>query len=66
MSMTETIRDAHGRIIARIKEEGDEVRLYDAMHRTIGHYSRSRNETRDSKHKPVGPGNQLYRLIPAG
>jgi predicted amidohydrolase len=63
--MNTTIRDNRGRVVAHLKDEGDGVRLYDAQHHTLGHYSRTRDVTMDARYRPIGRGNQLQRLVPA-
>ncbi len=61
---SETIRDEQGRIIAHLQTEGDLVRLRDPKYRTLGYYSRTRDHTMDERHKVIGQGDQLLRLIP--
>lgn len=61
---TTTIRDDRGRVVAHMREEGDSIRLWDATGHTLGYYRRTRNLTTTALHKPVGPGNQLLRLVP--
>lgn len=61
--MSNIIRDERGRILAHLRDEGDTIRLYDATHHTLGHYSKTRDITTDALHRPIGRGNQLLRLI---
>lgn len=60
---TETIKDERGRIIGYIVEEGDTLRLRGPQHQTLGFYSRARDHTLNERHKVVGRGNQLLRLL---
>lgn len=62
--MAETIKDERGRVLAHLKEEGSSLRLLDATWHTLGWYHRTRNITVDANHRPIGPGDQLGRLIP--
>ena len=60
---TETIRDERGRIIGYIVEEGETLRLRGPQHQTLGYYSLVRDHTMDVRHKIIGRGNQLLRLL---
>lgn len=62
---TEVIRDREGRVLAHIKQEGSSLRLYDARHHTLGWYHGARDVTVDARHRVIGPGDQLLRLLPS-
>lgn len=60
---TEALRDAEGRVIGTLDDQGEQVSLRDGLGRVAGTYDKRFNSTRDSSGRVVGTGNLLTMLL---
>ena len=59
----EILKDAYGRIIGRLEQQGNRLYLYDFYHRKVGYYDSALNKTFEWNGKFVGHGNILMMLL---
>lgn len=58
-----TIRDASGKKLGEIRQQGNKQIAFDASGRKVGEYDEDQDVTRDRSGRKVGSGNQLSSLL---
>lgn len=57
------LKDACGRKVGEIKDQGDRQKAYDAQGRLLGTYDFKSNLTHDAHGRRVGQGNLLASMV---